>query len=601
MNRLAESLSPYLQQHADNPVDWYPWGPEALAEAERRQVPLFVSVGYAACHWCHVMAHESFEDAEVAARVNELCVPVKVDREERPDVDAVYMNATLALTGQGGWPMTVFATPDGTPFFAGTYFPREHFLRLLDAIDEAWTHKRDDVVAQGNTIVEALAAAGPKLADVTEACPIGEPCPPRPPIAAEVLDEAVAAILRDYDERDGGFGGAPKFPNQPVLAFLQDRFDATGDAEIRKVLHHTANRMARGGMHDQLGGGFARYSVDAQWTVPHFEKMLYDNALLLDTYSSLGSVTDEKSSRMTDEEFFAGVAHGIAQFITHDLLVPEGGFASALDADTDGVEGATYVWTPEQLREVLGQQDGDWAAHLFAVSQTGTFEHGTSVLQLPVSVDAEDEDRFADVTHRLLTARLERSQPQRDDKVVASWNGMAVSALLRFGLRYDEQWAVAAAERAGRLLADEHLVDGRLRRVSRNGVVGEAAGILEDYAAVALAFLDLWKATGVETWLEHAKVLIDVIVDKFTDETGALNDTASDAETLVTRPADLTDGPTPSGWSLAGRALLEYGEATASQEHRDAAWRAVALAEPLLVSHPRFATGIAALALRLLE
>lgn len=591
MNRLANALSPYLRQHAGNPVEWYPWGEEALAEAKRRQVPLLISVGYAACHWCHVMAHESFEDDEVAARVNEMCVPVKVDREERPDIDAVYMNATVALTGQGGWPMTVFATPEGTPFFAGTYFPREHFLRLLDAVDEAWTNKREEVVAQGNTIVEALASAGPKLADVTEACPIGEPCPPRPPLGEAVLGDMVAAIQGAYDERNGGFGGAPKFPNQPVLAFLLEWYGENPDPETRKVLRHTASRMARGGMYDQLGGGFARYSVDASWTVPHFEKMLYDNALLLDTYAGLGGVTGE--------EFFGRVAEETARFVVEGLGTAEGGFASALDADTEGVEGSTYVWTPRQLRDVLGEDDGEWAAHAFAVSEGGTFEHGTSVLQLPV--DPEDMKRYADVKARLLAAREQRAQPERDDKVVACWNGLAISALTRYAREYEVSWAEAAADKAARLLAEVHTVDGRLRRVSRDGEVGAAVGILEDYGAVAKAYLDRWGATADEVWLERAAELVAVIVDQFTDETGALHDTAADAETLVTRPADPTDGPTPSGWALAASALLAYGDETGREEYRDAAWRAVALAEPLLTEHPRFTTGLAAVALRLAE
>ncbi|MGH8794493.1 MAG: thioredoxin domain-containing protein, partial [Stackebrandtia sp.] len=466
MNRLGKAMSPYLRQHAGNPVEWREWGAEALAEARRRDVPLFISVGYAACHWCHVMAHESFEDESVAEKVNAATVPVKVDREERPDVDAVYMQATVALTGQGGWPMTVFATPEGTPFYAGTYFPREHFLRLVDAVSDAWTRRRDDVLAQGNAIVEACAASGPRLADVTEACPIGGPCPPTPPVDEAVLDASAAAIRRSHDPVNGGFGDAPKFPTQPALAWLLDHHAATSEPDSLAVVRHTATRMARGGIYDQLAGGFARYSVDAEWVVPHFEKMLYDNALLLDLYRRLADGEDA--------ELFDRVAGQTARFVVEDLGTPEGGFASALDADADGVEGSTYVWTPTQLREVLGEVDAEWAAEAFAVTPRGTFEHGASVLQLPREPD--DPARFAEVASRLLAARGARPQPERDDKVVAGWNALAIKALLAYADGRDAPWAVEAAQRAARLLVDAHLTDGRLRRVSRDGVAGVAEG-----------------------------------------------------------------------------------------------------------------------------
>ncbi|GAA4918789.1 hypothetical protein LX16_4458 [Stackebrandtia albiflava] len=583
MNRLGDALSPYLQQHADNPVDWWPWGEDALTEAKRRDVPLFVSVGYAACHWCHVMAHESFEDDEVAARLNDAVVSVKVDREERPDVDAVYMQATLALTGQGGWPMTVFATPDGTPFFAGTYFPREHFLRLVDAVAEAWRDRRDELLAQGAAIVQACAAAGPELADVSRSCPIDGPCPPVSPVGTDVLDKAAQAVRAAYDRENGGFGGAPKFPSQPALAFLLDHYERTGDGTSLSIVRHTADRMARGGMYDQLGGGFARYSVDASWTVPHFEKMLYDNALLLQTYTDL--------SELTRRPFFARVAEETARFMVDALGTPEGGFASALDADTGGVEGATYAWTPGQLRDALGDADGDFAAHVFAVSDAGTFEAGTSVLQLPV--DPEDLDRFHDVKARLRRARDRRPQPARDDKVVAAWNGLAVTALTEYAAESRSDWADAAADAAARLLAERHVVDGRLRRVSRDGVVGDAAGILEDYGAVALAFLARYEVTEDDVWLERAGALLDVVLSDFGDGNGGFFDTGAGAEELVTRPADPTDGPTPSGWALAARALSEYADHADSEEHDDAAWRALAAVAPVIESHSRFAAGLA--------
>jgi uncharacterized protein YyaL (SSP411 family) len=589
MNRLGDALSPYLLQHADNPVDWWPWGEAALAEAKRRDVPLLISVGYAACHWCHVMAHESFEDESVAAIVNAETVPIKVDREERPDIDAVYMQATVAMTGQGGWPMTVFATPDGTPFFAGTYFPEPHFRQLLEAVKEAWTNRRDDVVSQGNAIVEACAAGGFTLADVRMSCPIDGPCPPVSPIDTDTLDAAAAALHKAYDPVNGGFGGSPKFPSQPALSFLLRHHDRTGDDTSVNIVAHTAQRMARGGMYDQLAGGFARYSVDAEWVVPHFEKMLYDNALLLDTYVDM--------HRRTGSEFFAAVADHTARFIVDDLATPQGGFAAALDADTGGVEGATYVWTPAQLVDVLGETDGQWAADIFDVTAHGTFEHGSSVLQLPA--DPNDRQRFAQIKERLLAARKQRPQPHRDDKVVAAWNGFAIAALSRYATHRAADWADAAAEQAARLLCDSHLVDGRLRRVSRDGRIGEAAGILEDHAAVALGFLARYTATGDHRWLDHARTLLDVMLARFTDELGNFHDTADDAETLVSRPSDPTDGPTPSGTALAVEALRAFHEATGDQTYQDDAWRALAATAPVIAGHPRFAAGLAGAAERM--
>ena len=583
MNRLADALSPYLHQHADNPVDWWPWGEDALAEAKRRDVPLFISIGYAACHWCHVMAHESFEDADVAAALNDSVVSVKVDREERPDVDAVYMQATLALTGQGGWPMTIFATPDGTPFFAGTYFPKGHFLRLVDAVNQAWTHKRDELLSQGAAVVQACAAAGPKLADVTRACPIDGPCPDTSPVPVSTLDSAAASIVAAYDRRNGGFGTAPKFPTQPALAFLLDHHERTGDDKSLAIVRHSCERMARGGIYDQLGGGFARYSVDEAWIVPHFEKMLYDNALLLQTYTDLWE--------LTRRPFFARIAEETARFITDDLATAEGGFASALDADTGGVEGATYVWTPQQLRDALGDVDGDHAAHIFAVSEAGTFEHGSSVLQLPV--DPADLDRYADIRNRLRQARSARPQPDRDDKVVAAWNGMAITALTDYAAETGHAWADEAAERAAVLLAEHHIVDGRIRRVSRDGRVGDSMGILEDYGAVALAFMSRFEATEDPVWLDRAGRLLDVVIEHFGDGKGGFWDTAADAEELVNRPADPTDGPTPSGWALAARALSDYADHSGRDEYEDASWRALAAVEPVIASHARFAAGLA--------
>ena len=400
-NRLAAATSPYLLQHADNPVDWWEWGPDAFDEARRRDVPVLLSVGYAACHWCHVMAHESFEDEATAAYLNEHFVSIKVDREERPDVDAVYMQATVATTGHGGWPMTCVLDHEGRPFFAGTYFPdkprhgQPSFVQLLTAINEAWHERRDDVDATAANIAAHLAGSD-ALAGVA-------------PIDASVLEAAVERLRAEFDEVNAGFGGAPKFPPSMVLEFLL-RIGDPGDLAAR-----TLEAMARGGIHDQLAGGFARYSVDARWVVPHFEKMLYDNALLLGAYTSWYAVSGSELARR--------VAAETGDFLIGELGTNQGGFASALDADSEGVEGAFYVWTPAQLVEALGEDDGRWAASLLSVTDAGTFEHGTSVLQL--RTDPEDTARWARVRAALLEARGRRERPARDDKVVAAWNGLA--------------------------------------------------------------------------------------------------------------------------------------------------------------------------------
>jgi uncharacterized protein YyaL (SSP411 family) len=574
MNRLGSATSPYLLQHKDNPVDWWPWGSAAFAEARRRDVPVLISVGYAACHWCHVMAHESFEDDEVAKLVNGNFVAIKVDREERPDIDAVYMTATQAMTGQGGWPMTVFATPDGKPFFCGTYFPRPNFVRLLQAVETAWREQRDAVVSQGADVVRAIGAvhgAGPTS-----------------PMTAEVLDAAAAQLSDEFDERYGGFGGAPKFPPHLNLLFLLRHYQRTGNERALEIVRHTAEQMARGGIYDQLGGGFARYSVDEHWTVPHFEKMLYDNALLLRVYTHLW--------RLTGDALAARVATETAEFLLADLATREGGFASALDADTEGVEGLTYVWTPDQLREVLGDDDGAFTADLYGVTEAGTFEHGTSVLRLMRDLDDADgeiRERAGRVRADLRAARDRRPQPGRDDKVVAAWNGLAITALVEAArVLPDAAHLGDAALRAGTLLADVHLVDGRLRRVSRDGVVGAAAGVLDDHGCVAEAFCALHQLTGEGRWLDLAGRLLDTALAHFADGRGGFYDTADDAETLVTRPADPTDNATPSGLSAVAGALTTYTALTVERRYREAAEVALATVTAIAARHARF-TGYA--------
>ncbi len=541
-NTLGDATSPYLRQHADNPVHWQQWGAEALEWARERDVPVLLSIGYAACHWCHVMAHESFEDEATAAVMNEHFVCIKVDREERPDLDAIYMNATVAMTGQGGWPMTCFLTPDGEPFYCGTYFPpaprggMPSFTQLLEAIDDTWRTRRDDVLKASESITAELRRAGGAL-------PAGAVA-----LDGALLDAAVASIRADEDVERGGFGGAPKFPPSALLEGMLRSHERTGSAMVLESVTRTAESMARGGLFDQLGGGFARYSVDADWVVPHFEKMLYDNAQLLRVYAHL--------ARRTGSDLALRVTEQTAEFMLRDLRTETGCFASALDADTDGVEGLTYAWTPDQLIEVLGFEDGVWAAGLLAVSSVGTFEAGTSVLQLPA--DPDDAVRWESVRRTLLDARSRRPQPARDDKVVTAWNGLAITALAEAGAGLGRTQWLDAAQRCARSLLDEHLVDGRLRRASLGSVVGDAAAVLDDHAALATGLLTLHQVTGGAEWLANAQQILDMALDHFSDdaEPGSWFDTADDAEALIARPRDPVDGATPSGTSSMAEALL---------------------------------------------
>ncbi|WP_328510376.1 thioredoxin domain-containing protein [Streptomyces mirabilis] len=579
-NRLAHETSPYLLQHADNPVDWWPWSAEAFEEARERGVPVLLSVGYSSCHWCHVMAHESFEDEATAAYLNEHFVNVKVDREERPDVDAVYMEAVQAATGQGGWPMTVFLTPDAEPFYFGTYFPpaprhgMPSFRQVLEGVRGAWTDRRGEVAEVAGKIVRDLAER--EMSFGSGEVP-GE----------EDLAGALLGLTREYDASRGGFGGAPKFPPSMVIEFLLRHHARTGSEGALQMAQDTCERMARGGIYDQLGGGFARYSVDREWVVPHFEKMLYDNALLCRVYAHLW--------RTTGSELARRVALETADFMVGELRTNEGGFASALDADSDDgtgrhVEGAYYVWTPRQLREVLGAEDGELAARYFGVTEEGTFEEGSSVLQLPQQDELFDAEKVDGIRRRLLAARAERPAPGRDDKIVAAWNGLAVAALAETGAYFDRPDLVDAAIAAADLLVRVHMDDrARLSRTSKDGQAGANAGVLEDYADVAEGFLALASVTGEGVWLEFAGFLLDQVIMQFTDpESGALYDTAADAERLIRRPQDPTDNATPSGWSAAAGALLSYAAQTGAEPHRTAAERALGVVKALGPRAPRF-------------
>ena len=521
MNRLAQEASPYLLQHADNPVDWYPWGDEAFERARAEDRPVLLSVGYAACHWCHVMEHESFEDEVIARLMNERFVNVKVDREERPDVDALYMDAVVALTGHGGWPMTVFLTPAGEPFFGGTYYPPEprhglpSFPQLLEAVSKAYRENRTDVTRQARALVDAVRADAPPSSD---------------PLTESLLHEAARALRPAFDPINGGFGGAPKFPPVSVLEFLL-RMHLRGDEEALPMVVKTLDRMAAGGMYDLVGGGFHRYSVDADWLVPHFEKMLYDNALLAANYLHAWVVTGNERYREVVEETL--------EYVLRELSLPEGGFASSQDADTDGVEGLTFTWTAEEgVPEELLRP----------------FEHGRSVIRGRL----EPELRA-----RLFEERERRPKPARDDKVVASWNGLLLATLAEAARRLDrDDWRDAAVRLAEFLLAPLTDDEGRLYRTWREGRAG-AHGFLPDYADVANGLLELHVTTGELRWLVEANRLARLAVELFADEErGGFY--LSAGEDLVARRKDLEDQPTPSGNGMLAWVLLRlariYGD-----------------------------------------
>jgi uncharacterized protein len=602
--RLRGATSPYLLQHADNPVDWWQWSDEAFTAAAERDVPVLLSVGYSACHWCHVMAHESFEDEQTAALMNEHLVSIKVDREERPDVDTVYMAATQAMTGQGGWPMTVFMTPEREPFLCFTYIPRTQFQRLVLGVSRAWREDRTKVAAQATQIAAALAgqartfAGADLLAGAAESEPAGSSGPaPLADLAAaaspaadgrlaDACDAAVLTLARDFDASRGGFGGAPKFPPSMVLEFLlrhSERVAGNDADQALAMTSATADAMARGGMYDQLAGGFARYSVDADWVVPHFEKMLYDNALLARVYAHLWRRTGSSLARR--------VAIETCDWLLAEMQTAEGGFAAALDADSPGGEGAFYVWSPAQLAAALGTDDGGYAAAVFGVTEGGTFEHGASVLQL--RADPPDPGRFSRIRAGLLTARARRPRPGRDDKVVAAWNGLAIAALAEAGLLFARPDFVAAAVAAAELLVGVHLDAGRLTRTSRDGLASGTAGVLDDYGCVAGGLIAL---AGVSTagdaaarWLAVAGDLLDTVLARFGTGTGGFYDTADDSERLIYRPSDVADGPSPSGTFAAADALLSYAALTGSDSHRDAAVGALAAVPALAGRYPRAA------------
>jgi uncharacterized protein len=553
VNRLAAETSPYLLQHADNPVDWYPWGEEALGRARAEDKPILLSVGYAACHWCHVMEHESFEDEQTARLMNEHFVCVKVDREERPDVDGLYMEAVVAVTGHGGWPMTVFLTPEGKPFWGGTYFPPEprfgmpSFRQVLESVADLWRDRRGDVGIQAERLTEAIREASARPASAE-------------PLTTGLLTHAMATLRRQFDHENGGFGGAPKFPPHSTLEFLF-RMDARHSSDDALAMARlTLDRMAAGGMYDLLGGGFHRYSVDAAWLVPHFEKMLYDNALLATAYLH-GWV-------VTGEERYRRVVCETLDYLVRDMRLPEGGFASAEDADTEGIEGLTYTWTPDEVATVLGAAHSEWLQ---------PFEHGRFVLRGEIPAD----DR-----RRLFEARERRPRPARDDKALAAWNGLALAAFAEAGRRLERADYLEVADALADFLLGPLSPGGRLRRTYRDGVA-KIDGYLEDHAHVAHGLYELYLATGELGCLEEARRLVLSAVERFADPAqGGFFFTPSDGDGLVARRKELDDNPTPSGNAMLAYVLLRlarlYGDAEA-ERHAVSVFR---LARPLLERAP---------------
>jgi uncharacterized protein YyaL (SSP411 family) len=547
-NRLAEETSPYLLQHQDNPVDWYPWGEEAREQARLDDKPILLSVGYSACHWCHVMAHESFEDAETAALMNRLFVNIKVDREERPDVDAIYMDAVQRLTGQGGWPMTVFLTPAGEPFYAGTYFPKDDrpglpsFSRIMLAVADAWDNRRAEVQSQAEQLVDTIDRTLPST--------------PRLPARAS-LEEALEVLRGVFDREHGGFGGAPKFPQEPVLEYLLRIGDEPWADGALEMAHATLMAMARGGLYDHVGGGFARYAVDGHWLIPHFEKMLYTNAQLARLYL--------RAWQMTDEARFEKVAIATLEYMARDLKLSGGGFASAEDADSEGVEGKFYVWSEAEFRSIVGDEAAVLAGAYFGVTPAGNFEGANHLYEArsieQVAADhgvlrEEVEEAVASARAKLLEARHPRVRPGLDDKVVTSWNGLAIRAFAEAGAILDNRRYLDLAEEAARFILEHNRNEaGRLLRSWGKGRAGRP-GFSEDYAALSVGLFTLYQATGDATWYREAIALVKQMVDLFADPEGGFFTTGSDAEALITRPKDQYDSPHPSANSMAAEASL---------------------------------------------
>lgn len=582
-NRLAQETSPYLLQHAENPVDWYPWGPEALDRARSERKPIFLSIGYSACHWCHVMAHESFQDPTIAKLLNEHFVSIKVDREERPDLDQLYMEAVQMMQEHGGWPLSVFLTPDLEPFFGGTYWPPHArggmlgFEDVLLAVVDAWESRRGLLTEQANELARLLRENDHMTKGV-------EPST----LSERLLEGAETALGRSFDPQDGGFGPAPKFPHPMAIRLLLRRWRRTGHDELAQMATITLDRMAAGGIYDHLGGGFHRYSTDTRWLVPHFEKMLYDNALLAGCYLEAWQATGRPD--------YAQVVRETLDYLLRDMAGPEGGFAGSEDADSEGGEGAFYLWTPDEVREVLGPQAAQRFCYVYDVTEPGNFEH-RNILNRPKPIvqcarifqgdAAAWETELAESRRRLWEVRARRPRPARDDKVLTSWNGLAIESLAQAGAALGEPRYVEAAAAAAEFLLT-HLRDaqGRLLHTWRQGRARFSA-YLEDYAALGNALIALYEARFEERWIDEAVRLADEMVRRFADaEKGGFFLTASDHEPLVARKKDVLDSSVPSGGALATTALLRLGRLCARDDYLATAQASLRAAVDLMQQAP---------------
>ncbi len=548
-NRLSTERSPYLLQHAENPVDWRPWGPEVFEEAKRTDKPVLLSIGYSTCHWCHVMAHESFEDETVAQAVNAAFLPVKVDREERPDVDAVYMAACLAMNGSGGWPLTVLLTPDQKPFWAGTYLPKDQLLHLLRKAARLWREDRAGVLATGDTLTAHLQQEG-------QARP-GTP-------SRELVRQAVSQFAQSYDERWGGFGAAPKFPTPHNLIFLLRYAQLAKEEHAREMALHTLNNMYRGGLFDHVGGGFSRYSTDQHWLVPHFEKMLYDNALLALAYT--------EAFQHARCPIYGEITRRTLDYVLRELSGPQGGFCCGQDADSDGVEGKYYALTPDELAQALGGVDGLRFCQWYGITPEGNFEGKSIPNLLGQSQFDQDSEDMAALREQVYAYRLSRTALHRDDKVLTAWNGLAMAALARAGLVLDEPWYLDAARQTAEFLAEKLTTsDGRLLARWRDGDAAHP-GKLDDYAFLAYGLLELYSATFDASYLTRAVGLADCLLKLFFDgERGGFYPYASNGEQLLTRTKEAYDGAMPSGNSIAALVLFRLSRLTGEMRWREAA------------------------------
>jgi uncharacterized protein YyaL (SSP411 family) len=568
-NHLANETSPYLLQHADNPVDWYPWGPEALQKAGNEDKPIFLSIGYSACHWCHVMAHESFEDEGVAAILNERFVSIKVDREERPDLDRIYMGAVQAMTGSGGWPMSVFLSPNGTPFYGGTYFPptprqgMPSFTQLLLAVASAWQTKRQDLLDGGERIVAAIEQQSALGRESTS----GEP-------SQETLDAAVRNLEQRFDARYGGWGSAPKFPQPMTIEFLLRYHHSTGDARALAMVTQTLDAMARGGMYDQLGGGFHRYSTDARWLVPHFEKMLYDNAQLARVYLHAWQVTGNA--------FYRTIVEETLDQVVREMTDAEGGFYSTQDADSEGEEGKYFVWTPGEIRAVLRTEAEAFIA-AYGVTERGNFE-GKNILELVGSL--EDRKALTAARTKLFEAREQRVRPGRDEKVLTAWNGLMLAAFAEAArvLKRDDYRAVAARN-AAFVLGELRTDDGRLLRTWKNSEA-KLNGYLVDYAYLIDGLIELYQTTFDARWYWAAYELVETMIAHFGARDGGFYDTSDDHETLITRPRELQDSATPSGNAMAAVVLLKLGGLAVEPRFTELARESLGPMQSMMAQYP---------------